>query len=74
MVDRKSLRDRGKNYFMYYQWASIEIDRDYHQLWGKTSALLRTQETVVADLLVSVSFIIINLTLLKILTSNLMQC
>ena len=35
---------------------------------------LRTQEAVVADLLLSVSFIIINLTLLKILTSNFLQC
>ena len=36
--------------------------------------MLRTQQTVVADLLLSVSLIIINLTLLKILTSNFLQC
>ena len=35
---------------------------------------LRTHETVVDDRLLSVSFIIINLTLIKILTSNFLQC
>ena len=35
---------------------------------------LRTQETVVADVLLSASFIIINLSLLNILTSNFLQC